>query len=334
MKENGFAIGLLIGTLVIGGGLVFFGVSQGKRYAGIQSEYSDVKSDVERMASVRPYPTEENLEARKTEVTAFRGKVEGLQNAMQSFRPEEMNKISASEFQIRLVAKTEAIKELFESKGVGFPEQFAFGMESYLDALPKDESTAKLNYQLEATEWLFRQLVTDETYMIRNVVRESLPSEAGKDWKTFYEDEDLPLPLAQSLPMEIVFLAREAEANEFINSLVTSKKYFFVVDMVQMGNESKNPPVRSQSGLEENEEGGGGEEEGQAFGAFGSFNFGAEEEAEAEEEAKEEKVEDEEASVVEEGLILGQVLGSEGVYVGLQIRLLLFDEAIELPEFK
>ena len=134
MKENGFAIGLLVGTLVIGGGLVALGVSQGNRYAGLQAEYDGVKSDVERMAKVRPFPTEENLEERKTEVKTFRGKVEGLQNTIQNYRPETLEKISPSEFQNRLVSKTAAIKTLFEEKGISYPEQFGFGMESYLDA--------------------------------------------------------------------------------------------------------------------------------------------------------------------------------------------------------
>ena len=44
-------------------------------------------------------------------------------------------------------------------------------------------------------------------------------------------------------------------------------------------------------------------------------------------------IEDEEAQVVETGRILGQVLGNEGIYVGLQLRLLIFAEPVELPEF-
>jgi hypothetical protein len=330
MKENGFAIGLLIGTLVIGGGLVALGLQQGKRYAGLQAEYSDIKGEVERMARVEPFPNQENLEEREKEVKAFRGKVEGLQNAMQGFRPENLEKISPSEFQNRLVTKTAAIKELFAEKDISVPEQFAFGMESYLDGLANPDATAKLNYQLEASDWLFRQLAEKGAYEIRNVVREALPSESGQVWSDVYEENREDIPLAQSMPMEVIFLADEAAANEFINQLVSSKDYFFAVDSVRISNENTSAPVRAQSGLEEmdeeeEEDGGGG-----GFGGFGDFDFddGEEEEAEAEEEV----VEEEEAEVVDSGLILGQIAGREGVYIGLQIRLLLFGDPIELPE--
>ena len=337
MKENGFAIGLLIGTLVIGGGLVALGLSQGKRYAGIQSEYDGVKADVEKMAKVRPYPTQENLEERKTEVKTFRGKVEGLQNTVQNYSPENLEEISPSEFQNRLVSKTAEIKTLFEEKGISAPEQFGFGMESYLDALANPESTAKLNYQLEATDWLFRQLAELETYEIRNVVRQPLPSETGRDWTEEYEINREPIPLAQSLPMEVVFLADESAMNAFLGALAASKEYFFAIDMIRLSNENNSAPVRTQAGLEEFEEA-EEEDDGGGFGGFGGFQFEeepAEEPAEEGAAAAEEEpvVEDEEAPVVETGRILGQVLGNEGNYVGLQLRLLLFTEPVELPEF-
>ena len=47
---------------MIGGGLVALGLQQGKRYAGLQAEHSDIKSDLEGMARVRPFPNQENLE--------------------------------------------------------------------------------------------------------------------------------------------------------------------------------------------------------------------------------------------------------------------------------
>ncbi|MBK1834830.1 Amuc_1100 family pilus-like protein [Roseibacillus ishigakijimensis] len=332
MKENGFAIGLLAGTLVLGGGLVALGLSQGKTYNERQAEFSSIKSEVEQMARVRPFPTEENLEARQTEVTALRGKVEGLQNALQAYRPEEMERISPSEFQNRLVAKTEEIKALFDEKGISYPEQFALGMESYLDALANPEATAKLNYQLNATEWFFRQLAEEGGYAVRNVVRQPLPSESGQSWTEPFERDRLPVPLAQSLPMEFTILADEDVAVKLLNSLSTSKDYFFAIDMVRIGNENVAPPVRSQAGLEEvAEDDGGGDEGAGGFGGFEGFDFGdgGDDEAAAEEEAGEEEAA---VEVADSGRILGQVLGNEGVYAAYQVRLLLFGEPVELPE--
>lgn len=334
MKENGFAIGLLAGTLLIGGGLIALGLGQGKRFAAAEGSYGDLKDDVERMARVEPYPSQENEEAREREVTAFRGKVEGLQNALQEFRPETLEKVSPSEFQNRVVAKAASVSELFNKKGMSFPEQFALGFERYKDELANPEATGKLNYQLEAMEWLFTQLATVETYSLKNVKRDAIPSESGKDWLA-----DLgrrPVPLYQSLPIEVVFLAEESALNEFVNILSSSKEYFFDIDMVRISNENLNPPTRGQAGLEEVEEAAEEEEDtGGAFGAFGGFSF---DDADADADADAAEGEEAPAAAVEEpvdtGRILGQVLGNEAVYVGLQLRLLLFSEPAKLPEIK
>jgi len=323
MKENGFAIGLLVGTLVIGGGLVALGVMQGNGFAEAEGRYSEIKDDVESMARVRPYPSEENLEEREKEVKAFRGKVEALQNALQAYRPESMEKISPSEFQNRVVSKASSLGELFDSKGIEYPEQFALGFERYKDELANPEATGKLNYQLEATEWLFRQLASVDTYAIRNARREALPSESGEDWL-----EDLRVePLYQSVPMEVVLLAEEKAVDEIINKITSSKEYFFTVDMIRIGNENLDAPNRAQAGLEESSESAADEEsfdDGGGFGAFGAFDD--EEEAEV--------VEEEPTEALDSGRILGQVLGDEALNVGLQLRLLIFSEPVELPEIK
>lgn len=334
MKENGFVIGLLAGTLLVGGGLIALGLGQGKRFAEAEASYSDLKDDVERMAKVRPYPSKENEEAREKEVKAFRGKVEGLQNALQEFRPEALEKVSPSEFQNRVVAKSASVAKLFGEKGMTFPEQFALGFERYKDELANPEATGKLNYQLEAMEWLFTELAEVETYSLKNVKRDAIPSESGKDWLADLGRQ--PTPLYQSMPIELVFLAEESALNEFVNKVSSSKKYFFGIDMIRISNENLNPPTRGQAGLEEEEAAGEEEEEeaGGAFGAFGGFSF---DDADADADAEPDASDNAPAEVEQPrdtGRILGQVLGKEAVYVGLQLRLLLFTEQVKLPEIK
>ena len=344
MKENGFAIGLLAGTLVLGGGLVALGMKQGSRYSDALANYEDIKSDVEKMASVKPFPSQENKEQRKKDVTAYLGKVGALQEAIQAYAPkaapaaegepevEAMPSISPSELQNRLVAKVAAITELFNKRDVIFPGQFAYGMESYVAGLPNKGATAKLNYQLEATDWLLRQMSEAGIWELKNFTREALPSEAGGDWMQRYkQDRQREIPFAQSMPLEITFLGDEASLNQVLNILASSKEYFFAIDMVRMANSNPNAPVRSQSGLEEEEFASAASDEGFGEG-FGDFNFGDESE---EGEASAEVAEDtEDAVVVDTGRILGQVAGSEGIWVGLQLRLLLYTEPFALPEIK
>lgn len=318
-------IGLIAGTLLIGGGLVALGLKQGSRYDEALAEYADVKSDVESMARIQPYPTEENLEERKKEVVAFRGKVEGLQNALQQFRPESMEKTSPQEFQNRLVKSTSELTELFQKQGISYPEQFAMGFERYRNDLANPEATAKLNYQLGALAYVFQEMAKVQTYGLRNVVREPFPAETGRDWLAGTRG---PVPLYQSFPMEIVFLAEEEAVNEFINTLSSSKDYFFAIDMVRISNENLSAPVRSQAQLAEEEEAAA---ETTTGGGFGSFTFG--DETVEEEPAEGESEEPAEAMVkLDSSRILGQVLGNEAVYVGIQFRLLLFSEGVALPE--
>lgn len=327
MKGNGFLIAVLAVTLVIGGALVAWGLGQSKRYQEALESYSDSKDNVEQMSRVRPFPTPKSAEERHTEITEFRGKVEGVQNALQGFRPESLENIAPSEFQNRLVQKTEEVRNLFEKNRIGYPEQFALGFERYREELANQNATGELNYQLNAMEWMFKELAETLPYNIRNIRRERLPSEDGQNWKDGLTRE--MTDLYQSLPIELVFLAPEASARDFVNKLVSSNEYFFTVDSIAITNENTNAPVRGQAGFEseevvEEEDSGGG------FDAiFGAVDFG--EEA-AEEEAPAEPVEEE--APVDTSRILGRVLGDEGVYVGLQMRLLLFEAAVEIPEFK
>ncbi|MDP0490956.1 MAG: Amuc_1100 family pilus-like protein [Verrucomicrobiota bacterium JB023] len=328
MKENGFAIGLLAATVLVGGGLVAVGVMQGSKYNEALASYDEAKNDVERMVRISPFPSEANVEDRKQEVTKFLGKVEGLQKALENYRPETLEEVSPAEFQNRLVAANNEIKALFDEKQVAYPEQFAFGMEQYTDGLANPDSTGELDYQLKAFKWLFTELANVETYKLNNVRREGLPSEQGLDWLENLERGEYPEEqIAQAMPFEITFLCSEEAAREFINTVSTTGEYFFTIDAVRIEAESPNPPTREMSGLEE--EGGAAESAApaDAFAAFGDFG-----------DDEEEEVEEETADVVDAGRVLGQIagpgtVGLDGVYVGLQMRLMYFTDFVNLPEF-
>ncbi|MEM9079291.1 MAG: Amuc_1100 family pilus-like protein [Verrucomicrobiota bacterium] len=328
MKENGFAIILGIVTLLIGGGLVAFGIMQGGAYQEALARYDEAKSQVQDHASSRPFPTKVNRDERKKEITAYRGRVEGLQNALLTFRPESLNNIAPSELQDRLVNKASELRALFDEKRMDYPEQFALGFEGYKDELADSNATGKLNYQLEAMDWLFRELVDSGGYEVINVRRESIPSEGGIDWVESLGNK--PVPIAQSMPIELTFFADEESTQDFINRISSASEYFFAIDMIRVENAVDGPPVREQAGFEEEE----AEEEADSGGGGGAFGdvFG---DAFDDDEEEEEQPVVEEVATVDESRILGQILGGEALQVGLQLRLMLFTdgEEVAIPTF-
>ena len=307
MKGNGFVIGLLATTLVVGGGFIAFGVMQGSKYQQTVDEYATLESDVRSATNLAPSPTEENAKAYRDTVTKYRGKVEAFQGGMQSFAPE-LEATEPKDFQTKLLNVSKAIIESANRDGMSLPsEEFAFGMENYLGEVPTKEAATKLNFQLDACDWLIKELLKAKINGVLNFVREPLPIERG---------EVLIQPIAQTMPLELVFFGDEDSVIAFLSAIESSKEFFFSIGMLSFSNGNSNPPNRESAALEELAV----VEEDDEFG-FGDFGT-------------DDDVEDNPESVVDTSKILGQIAGAEQVFVALQMDLILFNEAPELPEIR
>ncbi len=180
-KENKFLAGLLVITLLLAAAIIFFGLGQGDKLEEKLEEVAQKENSLEEMKNLNPYPTPENAAAKRSSLKAVVAKGKEAQEKVMAFRPESLETISINEFTTALTEKVAAIRELFpENKAL--PAQFNLGFKAYSGSPPDEKATGILNYQLEATDWLFKELAAAGVNQLVNFHRAELPIEKGEDW--------------------------------------------------------------------------------------------------------------------------------------------------------
>lgn len=344
-KENKFEAGLLVLAIAAAIGTWFFAGSKTEQYDEAKDRFDMAATQLNNLEGRKPYPNQENLDDRKKSVLAYRGKVEGLQNALTTFRPEEFKKVSPAEFTTKMNEVGESLHSLYDAKNIAYPEKWQMGFEPYTASPPRDEATAHLKFQLDAMEWLFKELAAAGPSELLNVYRAPLPVEKGEpmqkkgDSTPFFE-----------MPVEITFRGRESALREFLSTLADSKEYFFVVRSVRVQNTKADKAPRTSDVKFDNAPVGlpaGGD----PFEGFDGLSFPTDPEPATPEDpaapadggagdgaddggVEPAPVVPAPAPAAEGERILGQVLGAEELHVFLRLDLILFKANVNLPEIK
>jgi hypothetical protein len=337
IKQNPFLAALGGGTLVGAIVLIAIGLAGSGRYQEQLETFQASSQQVSSYEAKALYPDPALRDAKRKLLTDYSKEIEQLQEAFAPYRVEELDKISAQDFTDRLVAANDGVRKAFTEAGVGLPEGFYVGFESYsAGSLAREASTPILNYQLGAVNELLLMLARSGPSELKNLHRPPLPEESGGSWER--QDNQA----ARELPLEITFRASEEATRKFLTELAGSGKYFYVIRTVRVSSEKATPPLSADAKFEAP-----AAEPAAAPAAdpFGGFIFPDEEapapaeEPDATEEEAPAEVTPEPAPagsrVIAEGdtsRILGQVLGTEQVNVFLRLDILQFLAPIALPQ--
>ena len=117
--------------------------------------------------------------AREEGVAAYHDSIAVVRKGLDAYRPEKLEKMSPEQFSDLRVASSKKMRKLFEDAGTTLPEGVEFGFEKYAESSVKIAATPKLNYQLEASQWLLSQLAGVKPSALVNIVRTPLPIESG-----------------------------------------------------------------------------------------------------------------------------------------------------------
>lgn len=339
-KENKFEAGLLGLAIAAAVGTYFFAGSKAEKYEEAKQLFDAGAGQLQNLERRQPYPSAEKLEDRRKEVVEYRGKVEGLQKALLTYRPEEFKKIRPGEFTTKMNKVGGELRALYQEKGIVFPTKWQTGFEVYIASPPKDEATDFLNYQLDGMSWLFKELAASGPSELLNVYRPALPVEQGKPMLS--KGSNAPFYL---LPLELTFRGRESSLRQILSRLAASKDFFFVVRGVRVQNTKVDKAPRSSDVKFENAP--VGLPGGDPFEGFGDFGLPEEDAAPADEGAGDAVVvpdpvdpepappaPEPEPAKGDQERILGQVLGAEEINVFLQLDLVLFRDNVNLPATK
>lgn len=326
-KEKSFYTILGAVTAVCAGGLSFWAVSAGSRYAATKEQFDTVVAEIQKMESLPLYPTPENQAAKSKALVEYKGATEVLVNRLKAYRPKDLVNTQPQTFTDALKKAAKEVKDAYATAGLSIdeekgalPKSFYLGFETYTSGLAQQSATGLLTYQLAAIAELHEMLAAAKPVALNNFYRLPLEEEKGEVYVKKTDE------IARALPIEISFACQEATLRQFLTSLVNSKKYYFVVRTLRVTNEKTVGPKAQDAEFTKPESAapaggdGFGLPGGDAFVLPGDNNATAAAAAPAAPVATKSSEQ-----------ILKQVLGSEKIHVFMRIDQLLFDDSVKVP---
>lgn len=268
IKDNKFLFGLITATLLVSLGLAWYGKQGAERYAAAKESHTGAYEKGKAMEKFKPYPNQDNLDAKNKAVKAFQADVGALQDSVSSYRPAELVKIPITEFATLLKKSSDETREAFSAAGTAVPEGYYSGFETYKMGVVPGNATGVLSYQLQAVKQIMLDLAAAKPTRLISLHRPALVEESGKPFEAG-EDQ-----VARSLPLELVFQCREQSLRGFLSSLVNSKNHYFVIRTMQVKNTKQTPPNGKEARFEEGG-GGGGQAAPAAAAAASAVDFAA-----------------------------------------------------------
>jgi hypothetical protein len=332
IKQNPFLAGLAGATLVGAIVLVAVGMAGSGRYAENLETFQASSQEVSGFERKPLYPDPALRDAKKKLLVDYAANIAQLQESFSPYRVDELTPIPPPEFATRLVEARNAIEQAFQATGATLPEGFYVGFEKYsAGEVARESSTPILGYQLGAISELLLMLANSGPSELRNLHRPPVPEETGGA----FEREDNQI--ARELPLEIVFRANEDATRKFFTALAGSKKYFYVIRTLRISSEKSTPPLAADAKFEAPKDAPAVAPNADPFGGFvfPGEEAPAEDSSEGESTPAAENPAPASGRAIVEGdtsRILGQVLGTEEVFVFLRLDILQFLAPLELPQ--
>jgi hypothetical protein len=309
-------------TAVCVSGLAAWAFQSSSKYDAAKEQFDGVKTQIESMESLPLYPTEENLEAKKVSLELYKKSSADLQSKLLTYRPLEIKNVEPQEFTDNLKKATASAKAAYAKNGLSadssrnnLPNSFFLGFETYSGALAQRDATGLLNYQLGALTELNLSLAAANPERLINIHRPAFPEESNEKYVATTGN------VLRSLPVELIFSGSEQTLRAFVNSIIASKNYYYVIKTLRITNQKQIAPKAQdaefkQETLEEPTSTGSEE-----LPSPEDFAVGAEKKVEPAPKLTEKQT----------GQILKQVLGQEKINVFMRINIELFDANVKIP---
>lgn len=319
------------GTLAIVAVLAWLGLKAGDRYDVAKEAYGEAVDDADRFEKLEPYPTRENLSAKKVALDQYRESAADLQQKFTPYQPGELANISVEDFAEQLKAARDETLAAFGDKTT-VPEDYYMGFEAYRAAVANGNATGILVYQLETVKKMLLDMAKAGVSQVVNIHRPRLEEELGQPFKAA-DDQ-----VARQLPVELTFRGSEAAVREFLATLINAEGRYITVRSLSVRNTNPEPPNTADAQFERMATSRaatapvapaavfGGTDLGSLFESSDAAPAGGESEAKPAAPKPAEPVEP-----VDSSRILSQVLGNEELVVFARIDILILLEPKELP---
>lgn len=234
----GFAVFAL---LLIGGAGFFFAKGFGK-YRSEFNGWDDLASKIKRLERESPYPSAANEKKLASHLGDYEKKVEALYQSLAKFQKPLDDAMQDRDFPQKLKTRVQGFLDLAGEKGLAIEdkENFYLGFDAYSSSLPKPDLVPLLNYQLDATSYLLKQLVESGASRLNQLSRELLPGEALNPENA--EAESGSRSVVQKFPVKIAFAGRHQAFQNFVNRIANDEEYFFILRALRVENSAPDGP--------------------------------------------------------------------------------------------
>jgi len=245
IKENKFLTAFIGATITGAGVLVFLLVTSKAHFEEVQNDYNSAATELTRLQSLVPYPDEANLKevtARKNEYVASSTRLQEALAAVQF----PLEPIHPEEYQDQL---KKTVDDAVEKAGPGvLPAKFYLGFDSYQSSPPKGEAAGPLARELKAIEWVVNALIDAKVHSITDIRRIPLGEETTET-KAALRPSNSKTPKTTGVfksAFEITFIAEQGRVRSALNSIVNSKKQFYIIRSLIVKNEKEKGPPRAE----------------------------------------------------------------------------------------
>ena len=340
IQENKFVSGLLAATILFAGGIFYHGYSEGDDFKANMAQYADLRSRYDTLISAKPYPNQENLQAREEIIEEYDAVIKEVLNAFYEYKTDKLPKPTPGEFSDARIKMQGDLRKAFNRIGTSLPEGCGFGFEKYAKIQAAPYATSKLNYQLGAIQWLFEKLAENEPKAIINIRRELLDVEKGpppapSTKKNARRGNQAANPgdekIFEVMPVELAFTASEASMRNFLKEMANSKEYLYAIRSLRIRNEKQNAPSPKDAAFQDKkpnnaDAGFFSPEENDVFGGFALPDVDSEEGANADAinlERSDAQIDPVAAPMSNDEHILKQVMGDEKINIHINFDILL-----------
>ena len=235
----GFAVFAL---LIIGGAGFYFA----KGFGNYRSEFNgwdDLASKIKRLEREAPYPNTANKRELENQLGNYEKGVNSLYESLSKFQKPLDQAMLDRDFPQKLKTRVEGFLELAGEKGMTIEskEDFYLGFDAYGSSLPKPGLVPLLNYQLDATHHLLKQLVESGATRLDKLSREMIPGEDPSAEKS--DPGSGARSVVQKFPIKLDFAGRHQAFQDFVNRVANDEEYFFVLRALRIENSAPTGPI-------------------------------------------------------------------------------------------
>lgn len=236
---------MMFGIAIVAG--VWFLLAAKNEWGRAVLEFKEVAAELNRLESLAPYPSGENLRRFKAEVHDYGDGLVKLREELKGY-VLPIESIAPNEFQARLHLAITSLEQKARAAKVRLPEKFYFGFDEFAAGLPNALAAPRLGQELAQIESLFDILLEARVEAVTAFHRIVFPEEQGT----------VLIPTSGSKPgtaqktagksvdrnvVEASFISTPAVARKVLNQIVTNRQ-FFIVRLLQIRNEKDKGPPR------------------------------------------------------------------------------------------